>query len=57
MEVVVSPALIAEMTNVLGRPKFARRLRAEVDVYVEGFRKLSRMAPDPGGMTGVRLEG
>lgn len=53
VDVVVSPALIAELATVLDRPKFRRYLKTEVGVFIDGFQVLCHKAADPGGLTGV----
>lgn len=47
-ELVVSPALLAELERVLQRPKFRKYVSLpEVDDYVALIRSLAAMSPDP----------
>jgi uncharacterized protein len=47
-ELIVSPTLLAELRDVLGRPKFERYVSApEVDAYVELIGRESILVEDP----------
>jgi putative PIN family toxin of toxin-antitoxin system len=47
-ELIVSPTLLAELRDVLGRPKFERYLSApDVDAYVEMIGRESILVEDP----------
>lgn len=47
-ELVVSPTLLSELREVLGRPKFERNVSmSEIDAYVELIERESILAEDP----------
>lgn len=47
-ELVLSPRLLAELEEVLSRPKFRRYLEAgDVPVLMEGLRRDASLVPDP----------
>ena len=56
-ELVVSPALLAELREVLHRDRLRRYVSPEdADAYVEAIRRDSVVMDDPPAMTGLRVD-